>query len=163
MQYIAWLILANRLGSSLDGAFAIWDPLLKQLATSQRNFLPVLVKCFLRALGDEAAVHPEQDPERDAQLMWLIHLFNSKEWAFVPAAVRRALRQQILKWSCVYPGNWVHMLGSTLVRNYAEGDIADLDTNQILQKSDAAVIEDAANDNVLEVMLCSFCGSILRF
>ena len=66
-----------RLGSSLEGAYLIWDQWLRQLCSIQLRFLAALVNALLVALSDVPTCRPELHPEQEAAFWWLIRLLDS--------------------------------------------------------------------------------------
>ncbi|CZT19889.1 uncharacterized protein RCC_05745 [Ramularia collo-cygni] len=107
----------REIGDPLDGAYLIWDRLLRAILAQQRAFLPAFVKILLQAIGDVITDQSDGNTEKEALCMWLVHTVSKKKtWAVVASSDLDALRKEMVKWSCTHPGYWSHFLGVHLIK-----------------------------------------------
>lgn len=109
-------ITVCRIGHPLDGAYLMWDSLLKAISTQQKRFLPAFIKVLRRAIAEPSTGQSEDNVEKEALCMWLVHTTSKKKsWTALPTSDLDALRKETVKWSCSHPGYWSHFLGSNLI------------------------------------------------
>lgn len=121
---ISGVLMAARIGSSLDGAFLIWDDLLQEIQSANKKFLHSLVGGLLRSISSASSASPEKDAEKEAMCLWIAHMLADKAWASaVPE--RSQLQREALEWCCLHPARWAHFLGTKLLHGGGESLNAD--------------------------------------
>ena len=139
------MFTVSRLGSSLDGAHLIWDELLAIISSRLHNFLSNLVRCLLEAITKPQATAPEQDSEKEALSMWLLHLV---EHGTHHSDIDTILAET-MKTCCLHPGCWSQLIGQTLLEQYdgkLQADWQDLFEASLLKDSDEVVVSATGND-----------------
>jgi ribosomal biogenesis protein LAS1 len=68
------------LESNVQGAFDIWDALLKNLSLHNRDFFPLLVHEMFSVLGAPSMLDVRRDEVREALYEWMMHFLTSEEW-----------------------------------------------------------------------------------
>lgn len=141
---IANVLMASRIGSSLDGAFLIWDDLLQEIQSANKKFLRSLVSSLLHSISNSSAASPDKDAEKEAMCLWVAHLLADKTWASaVPE--RSQLQREALEWCCLHPARRTHFLGTTLLNGGNEALKADWeDLLAASQLGDADTIPDVS-------------------
>ncbi|KAF2190262.1 Las1-domain-containing protein [Zopfia rhizophila CBS 207.26] len=71
----------KKVGSKMDGAFLIWDYLLRKLSYHQWDFLQVLINRMTSFLNAPSGFWITADPVREAMYQWVLHILTSDEWA----------------------------------------------------------------------------------
>lgn len=95
----------------------MWDHLLNAILTLQTQFLAAFVKIVLRAVGGPSKGQTDDDTEKEALCMWLVHTTSKKKsWPAVSTSELDALRGKMVRWSCTHPGYWSHYLGVHLIK-----------------------------------------------
>jgi ribosomal biogenesis protein LAS1 len=73
----------KKLGSSMSGAFLIWDPLL--LAFSDASILPIpsIIAHFTTAMNalPSSMLSTDMDPFREAMHDWIVHILRADAWS----------------------------------------------------------------------------------
>ncbi|KAF2162149.1 hypothetical protein M409DRAFT_69359 [Zasmidium cellare ATCC 36951] len=112
----------RELGASLEGAFVIWDDLLKFINREHHRFAMALVKALLEAIS----VRPGEDTEKEACCMWVTHILHSEPWNhFVTALEKRLVRKDVVMWCCMHPGPWTQRLGRDVLKAEDEEFVCD--------------------------------------
>ena len=101
----------GRLGSSLEGAFLIWDDLLRKVAVQLPGFQHALTYYMLHVLTDVPTTDPQTDVEKEALAMWILHLPSLKSQDV------RDLSLETIKSCCLHPGYWTRRVGEETLRN----------------------------------------------
>ncbi|EME85671.1 uncharacterized protein MYCFIDRAFT_119077, partial [Pseudocercospora fijiensis CIRAD86] len=65
----------RELGSSLNGAFLIWEALLRDIVKQQKSFLNALVECSLSSI-DQGTSRPQDDARVEGICLWLLHMLD---------------------------------------------------------------------------------------
>lgn len=95
----------------------MWDGLLKAIYLQQNRFLAAFVKIVLAAIGDASTGQSDDDADKQALCMWLVHTTSKKKsWAPLSTTESDALRKEMVMWSCTHPGYWSHYLGVHLIK-----------------------------------------------
>ena len=126
--------MGGRLGSSLDGAYLIWDDLLSNVSTALRGFLPAFREYLLEALTRPETTEPKGNVVKEALAMWVLHLLD------IQPGARGAFSANIMKWCCLHPGYWTQRVGKEVLE---DGDRSLLDDWQDL--FEASSLETAAD------------------
>jgi ribosomal biogenesis protein LAS1 len=73
----------KKLGSSMSGAFLIWDPLLLAFAQSTNLPAPTIVMQLTALMNKTSSVmiSTDMDPVREGMHDWVIHILQSEAWA----------------------------------------------------------------------------------
>lgn len=101
--------MLDRLGSSLEGAFLIWDDFLDMCFAQMPSLQRRLLKAFMRNLEKPSQVNPAQDVEKEANAMWLLHILDETH----------SMPSEVVKWCCLHPGYWSEDIGRKILRDYA--------------------------------------------
>nr|POF14097.1 hypothetical protein CFP56_03121 [Quercus suber] len=110
-KLIGW----DRLRSSMDGAFLIWDALIARLARDYEAFPRMLVRRMFDTLhADSPRDEIAQDADKEAAYLWLVHLVDVEQAIFKPH-VQESLRAELVKWCCLYPDHWTQVCGQKLL------------------------------------------------
>ncbi|KXT08977.1 hypothetical protein AC579_4024 [Pseudocercospora musae] len=136
------LLPSNReFGSSLNGAFLIWDDLLRDIIKQQRSFLTALVACSLSRMGQENA-RPHDDAHIEGICLWLLHMLEFAQ----SDAQQTALRRDVMQWCCTHPGGWSHYVGERLLESSDADFVEDwqdvLDASQLRRSQEEAFVDD---------------------
>ncbi|KAF2103879.1 Las1-domain-containing protein [Rhizodiscina lignyota] len=83
----------HTVGSTMSGAFILWDPLLLKLALSVRRSLVEFVLRMLHILTSPSALVESEDPYKEAISRWIEHVFVSTTWARRRKMSKDGLRQ----------------------------------------------------------------------
>jgi len=105
-----------RLGSSMQGAFLLWDELLRGIVDARHNpsFLSALVRKVLEALTTKPGVNSQHDAVCEAHYLWLVHLLEYQD--VDGSLVKHAPRNHVMKWCCLHPSYWTKQLGEQLLQ-----------------------------------------------
>jgi ribosomal biogenesis protein LAS1 len=71
----------KKLGSSMSGAFLIWNPLLLQPIVPISTLLTHMLNAMNTPSASRAMLATEMDPIREAMYEWALHVLRSNEWA----------------------------------------------------------------------------------
>jgi ribosomal biogenesis protein LAS1 len=73
----------KKLGSSMSGAFLIWDPLLLAFAQSANLLVPTILTDLKAAMNrsSSAMISTDMDPVREGFYEWVLHILRSDAWA----------------------------------------------------------------------------------
>ncbi|KAK4630839.1 Pre-rRNA-processing protein las1 [Fulvia fulva] len=105
----------RKLGALMDGAFLIWDPLLKDIARKQRRFIPCLVTGILEAVGASSSAPAARDVDKEALSQWLIQIDFDENWmASRSDHEQHDLEVEIWKWCTLHANHWTSWLGQKL-------------------------------------------------
>ncbi|KAF7194382.1 Pre-rRNA-processing protein las1 [Pseudocercospora fuligena] len=128
-------------GSSLSGAFLIWEGLLQDIIKQQKSFLNALVASSLSRIDQENA-RPQDDAHVEGICLWLLHMLDFAQ----TDAQRTKLRREIMQWCCTHPGGWSHYLGKRLLESSDADFVEDwkdvLDASQLQPSQEAAFVND---------------------
>lgn len=115
-----------RLGAPLEGAYVIWDDLLKSIVREQKQFALVLIKALLEAMSSPSPGLSDQDSEKEAMCLWTSHILHSKEWrhSFTRLEYVNLLKDAMM-WCCVNPGQWTQRLGKEMLKVQDEEFVDD--------------------------------------
>jgi ribosomal biogenesis protein LAS1 len=97
----------------MDGAYLIWDDVLLAISSRLHLFLPAFVRHLLQGLTTRTAIEPENDVDKEALSMWLLHVMNSGDFMFIKD--RDALVADVMKCCCLHPGYWTQGVGRKLL------------------------------------------------
>lgn len=100
--------LAHSLGESLDGAFALWDPLINSIAYhDHHHFVPALVIRLQAQLVDTH--QSSRDVQCEAVALWLLHI-----QAYV-VSTPEYVQVKTMRMCCLHPGHWTKVIGQALL------------------------------------------------
>lgn len=99
----------------MDGAFLLWDNLLRRLAAHQHDFLRLLLICMLERLHIQYRVDVKLDPFREAMSEWVIHILTAKHWAAARKRSSSNLRQLILTECFSHPMHWTLRVAESII------------------------------------------------
>ncbi|CAK4030148.1 Pre-rRNA-processing las1 [Lecanosticta acicola] len=102
----------RELGSSLDGAFMLWDDLLKQISITNKRLWKALIEGMLQRTSSLLPVH---DVEREAMCLWIDHILADSSSMLVRSE-RPILERVVMQWCCMYSSRWTNFLGTKLLR-----------------------------------------------
>ncbi|KAF2723741.1 Las1-domain-containing protein [Polychaeton citri CBS 116435] len=106
----------RKFGTSLDGAFLFWDDILIALSSSRRSFLQSLLRAlFIAMTSIPTTPEIDNDPEREAQFLWILHIITSSAWQEARSKLRSDVRGFVLKQCCLHPGVWSLKLGEIVL------------------------------------------------
>lgn len=108
------MLTFSRLGSSLEGAFLIWDKLLHELSDRLYRFWSSLEMYLLESLSRSESVDPCRNSEKEAVAMWILHLLDTKH------DERKISVETVVKWCCLHPGYWAQWLGERVLQDADE-------------------------------------------
>ena len=108
----------RRLGSSLEGAYLIWDDVLFELFDELAGFSRALISSLLQHLSEPSStvIDAETDVENEALAIWLLHIIQDDE-----VGKDERLAVEVMKWCCLYPGYWTERVGSEVLEGGSEG------------------------------------------
>ena len=109
------MLTSSRLGSSLEGAYLIWDELLHNLSAQLHKFLSALVRSLMQALTKETFLDPQTDADKEAYAMWLLHVLDSDSSKSSSNEEVHSLQVEVLRWCCLHPGLWAARIGRELL------------------------------------------------
>lgn len=138
------MLILNRLNSSLDGAYLIWDDLLVTISAKLLRFLPALVTSLLQCLTSTTARDPARDVDKEARAMWLLHVIDSNAFLLAGRSDRNAMLAVVMKWCCLHPGHWTKYVGRELLEQCDENFKAeweDLFEASLIRTGDSAAEE----------------------
>ncbi|EMC97960.1 hypothetical protein BAUCODRAFT_409261 [Baudoinia panamericana UAMH 10762] len=98
---------SRELGSSMSGAFIMWDDFLRAIDEDRGAFIPAVIRQLLDKLTTtDTLLQPKDDPGSEAYCLWLMHLLNTSA---------QGVRNDAMRLCCLYPGHWTHRLGQHLL------------------------------------------------
>jgi hypothetical protein len=103
----------------MEGAFALWDPLLQELCSSQQIYTG-LANQMLSRLTDITLIADESSPESEALYVWLEHLLAYNSIAADRQHFLVTLRATLLKACTLHPGFWTQKLAELILAQDAE-------------------------------------------
>ncbi|WPG99529.1 Hypothetical protein R9X50_00234400 [Acrodontium crateriforme] len=106
----------RELGSSMEGAFLLWDELLAGLQAKQPSLLPTLVKKMLNTISQDSTADAATDTSKEALCLWLLRFLDSEISPGSQATVER-LQSSAMRWYCLHPGYWTQRLGEEILGN----------------------------------------------
>lgn len=101
----------DRLGTPLDGAYLMWDGLLRDIISSSPSFLPALQQSMLAVLTHQELEGTEQDATREAICLWLLHMTDYN----ASAKQQMAYKREMIATCCMHLGYWSTWLGKRLL------------------------------------------------
>jgi ribosomal biogenesis protein LAS1 len=127
----------KKLGSSMSGAFLIWDPLLLAFAQSTNLPAPTIVTQLATSMNRSPStmISTDMDPVREGMHDWALHILQSEAWA---AHQSSRTIEDILATCFSDPTHWNLKLAEALLK---EKDVANRDSwRAVLQaaKSEAS-------------------------
>ena len=99
----------------MDGAYLIWDDFLISVSSRLHGFFPAFVRSLLQGISGSTAVYPENDVDKEALTMWLLHVMSSDEYMSTNGTDREALAANAIRWCCLHPGHWTQHIGRKLL------------------------------------------------
>ena len=108
------ILMALRLGDSMDDTFSLWEPLLKQLTYHQKPFLNLLTQMLINQIISPSLTEPEVDVHREAVHFWLLQIYTSQEWS--SARKRGKINADDLLSICLQnPNFWTNPIACAIV------------------------------------------------
>lgn len=140
------------MGTPLEGAFLIWDEILKGFSLRLSGFTRVLATSLLESITKRAASEPRTDVEKEAHTMWLLHILGSDH---VSCEAREIIDVEIMKLCCLHPGYWTQRIGREVLQlggsdlradwqdlfNASSIGAADLDDSQVVEVNESALAD----------------------
>lgn len=105
----------NRLHSSLNGAYLIWEDLLRALSLQVPGFFFSLGQHLLEALTQPSSTRPGDDAGKEAFALWIGRLSGGFPGDDADSSSQRAFASKIMNWCCLYPGYWTQVVGTALL------------------------------------------------
>ncbi len=106
----------KRLGSSMSGAFLIWDPLLLAFSASS----PVFFTDLLKMVSAEMNTMDRRNEEREGMCEWAAHILTSSDWQIARGEKERILKERILGNCMTELGTWNLRLAEKIVDSMNE-------------------------------------------
>ena len=142
------MLTSCRLGSPLEGAYLIWDDLLRDISDRLSGFLTLFVKSLLLSLTKASATDPQSDIDKEALTMWLLHTLSGDEDHVLGRNDKNSLCVEAIKWCCLHPGAWTESVGREMLNN---GDGAfRADWNDLFEASLVTAAAASAQASVAE-------------
>lgn len=102
----------------MDGAYLIWDELLRKIAFHQRLFLRTLVEHMTVIIVQPSRLNVRLDTIREAACQWLIHIFTASAWvAWTKRHDLDELRTLVVEACIMNPNLWTHRVIRPLIDN----------------------------------------------
>lgn len=99
----------------MEGAFLIWDDLLRRLSTHQRKFLHVFVERLASTITQRTRPSAQHDAFREACYLWLRHILLSDMWVQTTRYDIDVLRSETMTSCVLNPNRWTGLLGHELI------------------------------------------------
>ncbi|ORY17137.1 Las1-like-domain-containing protein [Clohesyomyces aquaticus] len=110
----------KKLGSTMQGAYLIWTPLLLKFISRQAPFLNLLVNQLQSFLSRPPSpmLAISEDPKREAMCEWLLHILTSNDWRSSRSKVlHRSLLDDVMSQCFLEPSFWNLKLAEEILRN----------------------------------------------
>ncbi|GIZ37157.1 hypothetical protein CKM354_000061500 [Cercospora kikuchii] len=133
------------LGTPLDGAYLMWDSLLRDIVASSPSFLPVLQQSMLAILTHQEMEGTEQDATREAICMWLLHMTDYN----ASAEQQTAYRREMITMCCMHLGYWLTWLGKRLLETSGSDFRTDYQDLFEASRDEHAAAEGAKEDTIM--------------
>lgn len=104
-----------RLGSSIEGAYLIWDDLLQDISAHLHGFSSAFVRSLLQAMTTSASTDPQSDVNKEAFAMWVHHVLCSDKPFSHNHRDDHAAVVEAMRWCCLHPGHWTEHVGRELL------------------------------------------------
>ncbi|KAK4505585.1 hypothetical protein PRZ48_003548 [Zasmidium cellare] len=143
----------RELGASLEGAFMIWDDLLRFINREHNRFVMAVVKALLEG----TSLRPGEDADKEAFSLWVTHILQSEAWSLATTTPqKRNLRKDAMSWCCMHPGVWTQRLGRDVLK--AEDKDFVEDWRDIFQSSQLVEAAQAIPGSELQAPSPEFLG-----
>lgn len=110
----------KQMGSTMKGAFLLWDELLRRLASHQWNFLRILCRHMVDLMNMPATLSATAEPIREAMHEWVVHILTAKEWVQPRRRVESMLLEDIMGQCFTFPSSWSHKLAESTIKDRDE-------------------------------------------
>ncbi|OCL09170.1 Las1-domain-containing protein [Glonium stellatum] len=107
----------KQLGSTMKGAFLLWDELLRRLSLHQWSFLRILCRHMIDLMNTPATLSATVEPTREAMHEWVAHILTTKEWAQPRKRVEGMLLDDIMGRCFTFPSYWSHKLAESIIKD----------------------------------------------
>lgn len=97
----------------MDGAYMIWDDLLRGITAQFNHFTTGLIQSMLRAIDASSSAQARTNSELEGLVLWTAHLIDSNN----SGASKHVRRWDVMSWVCTHPGHWTHALGRQLLES----------------------------------------------
>lgn len=132
----------KKLGSSMSGAFLVWNSLLLAFCGVNTAFFQSLLDAVMKAMNDVEL----RDEEREGMCEWAAHMLCSSEWRDARGGQERAIREKVLGNCMTELGMWNLRLAEKIVDSMETGEAelwrAILDASQGGLEEDESMIVD---------------------
>jgi ribosomal biogenesis protein LAS1 len=100
----------------------LWDRFLQEIFNEQEQFLEILIKRMLYAIGESKLSQRADDRNAEACCFWLEHIVDPKGWTTsITPSERQLIQAHIVMWCCTHPGHWAQYLGTSMIRLGGKG------------------------------------------
>ncbi|KAK5006546.1 rRNA-processing protein las1, partial [Cryomyces antarcticus] len=99
----------------MNGAFMVWDDLLRKLVRHQRRFLRIFVTRMVHLMIQQSRMNVKQDPFREALCLWALHIFVDESWADARKRIEDSLRTKVVSICMMNPVYWGQRLARLLI------------------------------------------------
>lgn len=106
----------KKLGSSMSGAFLIWNPLLLSFAASS----PQLFADLLKMVVQEMNRTNRRTEEREGMCEWAAHILTSADWRSARGGKEKTMREKVLGDCMTELGTWNLRLAERIVESMGE-------------------------------------------
>src|SRR5690242_9507875 len=131
----------KKLGSSMSGAFLIWNPLLLSFATTSPQLFADLFKMVVQEMNRTN----RKAEEREGMCEWAAHILTSADWRSARGSKEKTMREKILGDCMTELGTWNLRLAERIVEsmNEKEGELwrAILDASRGETDGEAMVVD----------------------
>lgn len=103
------------MGSSLEGAFIMWDDLLQAMSKRSNDLLSYLVNALLLGVTNHLSI--TQNHQSEAHCEWLVHLGCSASWSKARQSSKVDVRSAMIRACIGFPNAWTSELGHKLLAN----------------------------------------------
>ncbi|KAF2762794.1 Las1-domain-containing protein [Pseudovirgaria hyperparasitica] len=143
----------RELGSSMEGAFLLWNPLFLQLDIYQPRFLSALVSSMTQLMNASTAHRVSLDPVKEAMFAWLHHILTAPAWGKHRAYEHgfRDLKTQILADCFSNFTHWSQKLAAAVLETAADDEEEDgvfADWAPVMEACMAATAGDGVDSKV---------------
>lgn len=107
----------KKLGSSMSGAFLIWNPLLLSFAASNSPFFGDLFKMVVQEMN----CADRRVEEREGMCEWAGHMLTSSDWRSARGSKEKTMREKVLGDCMTELGTWNLRLAERIVDSMDEG------------------------------------------
>lgn len=107
-------------GSSMSGAFLVWDHVLLAFAGASASFFAQLLDLVIKEMRDKG----RREEEREGLCEWAVHMLCSREWREARGGgnAEKALREKVLGECLTELGTWDLRLADGIVGGMEEGE-----------------------------------------